>query len=161
MNKPLVNYAFIDAQNLHKSLAHEGLEIDYPRFRRYLKEKYAVHTAYMFMGYIPWYGNLYQFLKQAEFELVFKPTIPIQGRKMKGNCDAELVLQAMKDWKKYEKAFIVSGDGDFYCLVKHLLDNNKLGGILAPSPQRCCKLYKGIFPKINYVSLLKKVLIIK
>jgi len=37
--------------------------------------------------------------------------------KIRGNVDAELVLHAMIEIQNYEKAVIVSGDGDFHCLI--------------------------------------------
>src|SRR5712664_769372 len=46
-------------------------------------------------------------------------TIRADG-KPKANVDAELVLQAMLDYPHYERAVIVTNDGDFACLVRHL-----------------------------------------
>jgi uncharacterized LabA/DUF88 family protein len=43
------------------------------------------------------------------------------------------VLWAMKDLPNYDKAIIVSGDGDFYCLVEYLDEQGKLSKILAPT----------------------------
>jgi uncharacterized LabA/DUF88 family protein len=51
----------------------------------------------------------------------------------KGNADAELVLYAMKEYQNYEKAIVVSGDGDFYCLVEYLSQKDKLLHLLAPN----------------------------
>ena len=50
---------------------------------------------------------------------------------VKGNVDAELVLHAMIEYPNYDKAVIVSGDGDFYCLVEYLEKQNKLLKIMA------------------------------
>src|SRR3989338_7190515 len=50
----------------------------------------------------------------------------------KGNCDAELVLQAMIEYVSYDKVVIVTGDGDFYCLVKYLVEKNKLAAVIVP-----------------------------
>jgi uncharacterized LabA/DUF88 family protein len=36
---------------------------------------------------------------------------------IRGNVDAELVLRNMIEIQNYEKAVIVSGDGDFHCLI--------------------------------------------
>lgn len=52
---------------------------------------------------------------------------------VKGNIDAELVLWAMKEMSNYEKAIIVSGDGDFYCLVEYLEEKGRLKHILTPT----------------------------
>ena len=72
------------------------------------------------------------------------------------NCDAELVLQVMIDYQSYDKALIVTGDGDFYCLVKYLDSNNKFVKVLAPSPQNCSSLLRKIAgKKISFASDLK------
>ena len=67
-------------------------------------------------------GNqaLYTRLQNAGYTLVFK-TVTYRGEgKPKGNVDAELVLQAMIEYPHYERAVIVTGDGDFSCLVRYL-----------------------------------------
>lgn len=154
-NKPN-NFAFIDGQNLYLAIRDLGWKIDYKRFRVYLKEKYGVSTAYMFMGFLPSNQELYKFLQAADFILVFKPTLESKDHKVKGNVDAELVLQAMIDIKKYNKAVIITGDGDFYCLVKHLDSNDKFAKVLAPSPLNCSSLLRRVAGnKIAFVSDLK------
>ena len=61
---------------------------------------------------------------------------------IKGNVDAELVLHTMIEYPNYEKAVIVSGDGDFYCLVEYLEKNMKLGKIIVPNRQYSSLLRK-------------------
>lgn len=70
-------------------------------------------------------------------EEISKPAEAITERKnpVKGNIDAELVLYAMKDVQEYDKAIIVSGDGDFYCLVEYLAEHNKLLNLMTPNWQ--------------------------
>lgn len=138
------NYAFIDGQNLYLAIKGLGWKLDYKRLRVYLKEKYSVIKAYMFMGFLPSNQELYKFLQGTGFILVFKPILEIDGGLVKGNCDAELVLQAMIDYQKYHQAVIVTGDGDFYCLVKYLSSNKKLAKVLAPSVQNCSSLLKRV-----------------
>jgi len=45
---------------------------------------------------------------------------------VKGNCDAELVLKTTSDFytKSFERCLLVTGDGDFGCLVEFLRDNS-------------------------------------
>jgi uncharacterized LabA/DUF88 family protein len=45
------------------------------------------------------------------------------------------VLWAMKEMDSYEKAVIVSGDGDFFALVEYLIQQGKLLKILTPTGQ--------------------------
>lgn len=52
---------------------------------------------------------------------------------VKGNVDAELVLWTMKEMSNYDKAIIVSGDGDFYSLVEYLESKKRLLHLLTPS----------------------------
>ena len=159
MKKSENNYAFIDGQNLYLAIQELGWKLDYKRFRVYLKEKYSVKRAYMFMGFLPANQELYNFLQTVGFVLVFKPVLKNKNSIIKGNCDAELVLQAMIDLKNYNKAIIVTGDGDFYCLVKHLDTNNKLVKVLAPSTKNCSSLLTKIAgKKISFVSDLRRKL---
>lgn len=140
-----VNYAFIDSQNLNLGTLHAGWKIDYLKFRNYLRTKYAVGKAYLFIGYINKNALLYKHLQECGFILVFKNVLEIKkaGKvTYKGNVDAELVLHTVIKYKKYDQAIIVSGDGDFYCLVEYLAENNKL-----------CKI---MVPNRHYSSLLRK-----
>ncbi len=119
------NYAFIDSQNLNLSIQALDWKLDFARFRRYLKEKYSVSKAFLFIGYIEGNSDLYKSLQDAGYICIFKPTLIYKDGKTKGNCDAELVLQAMIEYPNFDKAVIVTGDGDFYCLVKYLIDKKK------------------------------------
>ena len=129
-----VVYAFIDSQNLNLGIRSLGWKLDFCKFRVYLKDKYHVKKAFLFIGYIPQNKKLYRILRKAGYELVFKPTVAFGKSEIKGNVDAELVLYAAKiEYKNYDKAIIVSGDGDFYCLHGELLKDGKLLKILVPS----------------------------
>ncbi|MFH1946855.1 MAG: NYN domain-containing protein [Candidatus Magasanikbacteria bacterium] len=153
------NYAFIDAQNLYLAIDGLGWKLDYKRFRVYLKEKYGVEKAYMFMGFLPENQVLYNFLQSVGYILIFKPIVFNDNGYVKGNCDAELVLQVMIDFDEYNQAIIVSGDGDFYCLVHYLNQHNKLAKVLAPSSENCSSLLtKAVRNKLSLVSDLKKKL---
>lgn len=131
------NYAFIDSQNLNLGVKSQGWKLDYKKFRLYLRNKYNVEKAYLFIGLIPGNENLYSFLSDAGFSLVFKQTVQYkEGNKItyKGNVDAELVLYAAaKTFNMYDKAIIISGDGDFKCLVEFLIEHNKLDKIICPN----------------------------
>lgn len=63
---------------------------------------------------------LYTNLQKDGYILIFKPTLSLPADDVKGNVDAELVLHAMIEYQNYDKALIVTGDGDFYCLVDYL-----------------------------------------
>lgn len=136
MKKESNNYAFIDSQNLNLSIRSLGWKLDFARFRVYLKEKYAVEKAFLFIGYVEGNNDLYVSLQSAGFICVFKPTLKYKDGTTKGNCDAELVLHAMIEYPNYDKAIIVTGDGDFYCLVQHLIEKKKLEAIIVPNQKK-------------------------
>lgn len=142
MRKELNNYAFIDSQNLNLGIKKLGWNLDYKRFRVYLKEKYGVEKAYIFIGFVSLNQKLYDRLQEAGFLLVFKPTVPDNEGKIKGNVDADLVLRAMIEYPNYNKAVIVSSDGDFYSLVQYLYENNKLETVLSPDMENCSSLLR-------------------
>lgn len=127
-------YAFIDSQNLNLGVQSLGWKLDFKKFRIYLKDKFRVQKAFLFIGYIAENKNLYRKLKDFGYLLIFKPTLKSSKNSIKGNVDAELVLHAAKiQYKNYDKAVIVSGDGDFFCLHEDLEKENKLLKIIVPS----------------------------
>ncbi len=60
-------------------------------------------------------------------------TEEVEKSTVKGNIDADLVLYAMKELPNYDKAVVVSGDGDFFSLIEYLRDEKKLLKVLAPN----------------------------
>jgi len=150
-NKPIA-YAFIDSQNLNLGVQKVGFKMDWRKFYKLLTTKFNVKKAYMFIGHMPEYEDLYLQMHDIGFLVVLKPTHEttkllevktidpksdeIEEKKVvKGNIDAELVLWAMKEQANYDKAIIVSGDGDFYCLAEYLIEIGKMGNILTPNWQ--------------------------
>jgi uncharacterized LabA/DUF88 family protein len=149
--KKEIVYAFIDSQNLNLGILDQGWRLDFKRFRVYLKDKFKASKAFLFIGYIEKNKQLYTFLKKSGYELIFKPTV-VAKHEVKGNVDAELVLHTMIEYKNYDKAIIVSGDGDFYCLVKYLEGNNKLYKIIIPNQKKYSQLllkFKGYMDFMN------------
>ncbi|MFH1145357.1 MAG: NYN domain-containing protein [bacterium] len=152
------NYAFIDGQNLYLGIRRLGWRLDFKRFRIYLREKYGVTKAFMFVGYLSSNKKIYDFLRKAGYLLVFKPIVSYKRNTIKGNCDADLVLYAVDEVKNYNKALIVSGDGDFYCLAKYLIAKNKLCKVLIPDNGHYSVLLKQISHEgINYLVFLNNL----
>lgn len=151
-------YAFIDSQNLNLGTQRMGWKLDWRKFRQYLADKHGVTKAYMFIGYMSENESLYEYMHELGFLVVLKPTVDVSSQAaesektentskkvhddkekekptVKGNVDAELVLYAMKELPNYEKAIIVSGDGDFFGLAEYLDEQGKLAHIIAPNWQ--------------------------
>jgi uncharacterized LabA/DUF88 family protein len=153
-------YAFIDSQNLNLGVRSQGWVLDFARFRTYLRDKYHVDEAFLFIGYVEGNQALYTYLQKAGYICVFKPTLEVVKNKkvkIKGNVDAELVLHTMIEYPHYKKAIIVSGDGDFHCLIEYLKNKNKLAKIIVPN-KKYSSLLRKFAPFVVNISLLKNKL---
>ncbi len=137
-------YAFIDSQNLNLGVQKVGWKMDWRAFRAYLQEQFNVTKAFMFIGYMQENEALYEHMHELGYLIALKPTVDVSsGDKededykpvVKGNIDADLVLYAMKELPNYDKAIIVSGDGDFVSLIEYLSNQNKLLHVLTPNWQ--------------------------
>lgn len=174
-------YAFIDSQNLNLGVQRMGWKLDWRKFRQFLHDKYGVTQAYMFIGYMSENESMYEYMHELGFLVVLKPTVDIkavhhpnpelseaeQAKEakeaedakpiIKGNVDAELVLYAMKELPNYDKAIIVSGDGDFFSLIEYLDQQQKLSHVLTPNWQYS-SLLKVFEPQIVRLDQLRRQL---
>jgi len=161
MQDKIKSAAYVDGANLHNGIASLGWRLDYRRFRVWLKEKYGVERAYIFLGLIPKYKDLYTYLQESGFTLIFKEVVYDGLGKAKGNCDAVLVLQVARDIyeNNAESTVIVTSDGDYAGLVKFLEEKGKLKAILSPAhPKKCSILLKRTKAKILYLEDQKSLL---
>jgi uncharacterized LabA/DUF88 family protein len=93
-------------------------------------------------------------LQKSGFTLLFKEVVYDGSGKAKGNCDSDLVMQAMQD--AYETPFddviLVTSDGDYAPLVKFLLRREKIHAVLSPSlSAKCSILLKQTNVRIAYL----------
>jgi uncharacterized LabA/DUF88 family protein len=137
------NFAYIDGANLHKGNKSLGWKLDYNRFKVWLSEKYGVKTAYIFLGLVPKYKELYKYLQECGFVLIFKQVNYTDDGTVKGNCDAILVLNAVSDFyeKKFDRIVVVSSDGDYAELVEFLNNKKSLLSVVSPS-NKCSYLLR-------------------
>jgi len=163
-----VTYAFIDSQNLnlgvrndvvnkHGKMVYQGQKLNYRRFRHYLREKYGVSQAYIFIGFMPTNNSLYTALQRAGFTLVFK-TVALytddDGKEIpKGNVDTDIVLHAAAiELGNYDRAVFVSGDGDFLSLYEFMQGKGKLLRIIVPNRHRYSRLLNTFRSKLAFVN---------
>lgn len=142
------NFAYIDNQNLYMAThrATEPWDVDMRRFRVYLREKYNVIRAYLFMGaFEVSLQDLYSRLQDSGYILVFREHgVELKGKK-KGNVDVDVVFEIMRDnftSAQMDKALLVSGDGDYFRTVQYLIDMQKFAKVILPSHKGASSLYK-------------------
>jgi uncharacterized LabA/DUF88 family protein len=161
-------YAFIDSQNLNLGVSHdvvnergrkiyEGKHLDWRRFRHYLREKFGVSHAYIFIGYVIGNNKIYEHLQRCGYTLIFKEVVEFVAEdgstKVKGNVDTDLVLYAAaREFANYDTAVFASGDGDFLSLYQFIDEQGKLGKILVPNRFRYSKLLDRFRDNLVFVS---------
>lgn len=168
--KHVTAYAFIDSQNLNMGVntdvihkghkIYSGWKLDFMKFRQYLKDKFKVEVAFLFIGNLPGRESMYAYLQRCGYVLILKPTTTYIDKdgstKVKGNVDTDLVLySAAKEINNYDKAVLVSGDGDFLSLCEYLDDLGKLGTVVIPNKHKFSQLLTKYIDRIDYVSVNK------
>ena len=149
------HFAFIDSNNLYLSILKQGWNLDFRRFRNYLHDKYKINKAFLFIGYLEKNRSMYNRLKTHGYHLIFKPTVNISSTEIKGNVDAELVMHTILKIDQYDRALLVTGDGDYYCLVEHLISRNKLLRLLIPNREAYSSLYRKHMKYIEFMNHLR------
>lgn len=65
--------------------------------------------------------------------------------KKKGNVDTDIVFTVMEkiaEKEKFDKVVLVSGDGDYYKMVRYLMSKNRFEKLLAPNKKSMSSLYR-------------------
>ena len=122
-------YVFIDGSNLYQSAQALDFDIDFQRLRTYFQKRCPnIMRMYYFTAIPPHTGrttkNLVDWMGHNGYKCVVKSTkeftSPSGERKLKGNMDIELAVEAMGLIKVMDHAIIFSGDGDFVPLIESL-----------------------------------------
>lgn len=145
-----MNIAYIDNQNLYMATTHapEPWSVDMRRFRVYLREKYGVEEAYLFMGaFSDESQSVYNLFQRFGYILVWRPHgCEFAGNK-KGNVDTDIVFSMMRDLyerNEIEEMYLISGDGDYFRTVEHVREKGKLGKVMLPSHNNASSLYRSL-----------------
>jgi len=153
------NIAYIDGANLHKGVEGLGWKLDYRRFRIWLKDNHGVETAYLFIGLVPSNKDIYTKLQEYGYVLVYKEVTYDGSGKVKGNCDADLVLKVAVDFheKRLRSAILVASDGDYASLVSFLKEKKAFSSLVSPS-NKCSYLLRKLNIPIVYLDTQRRKL---
>jgi uncharacterized LabA/DUF88 family protein len=97
---------------------------------------------------LPKYETLYSQLREQGYELNFKE-VATHEDEIKGNVDVNLTLKAVIDIDSFEKAVIITSDGDYSCLVEYLHSKGKLECLIACSRGGCSYLLRKLHDRIK------------
>ena len=125
---------FVDGANLYATAKTLGFEIDYRRLLGHFKKQGQMVRAlyYTALAEEQEYSSirpLIDWLDYNGYSMVTKPTKEftdsVGRRKVKGNMDIELTVDAMKLAPSLDHIVIFTGDGDFRALVAALQEQGK------------------------------------
>lgn len=131
---------FIDGANLYATAKSLGFDIDYKRLLQYFRQRGQLVRAnyYTALAEDQEYSSirpLIDWLDYNGYTMVTKPTKEFTDgtgrRKIKGNMDIELAVDAMRLSDSLDHIILVSGDGDFRSLVAALQQNGKRVSVIS------------------------------
>lgn len=154
---PPKTYVFIDVANIIYGAKKTGKwKVSYLKLINYLKTRYDAHRIFFFAGVKSIEKNNFNKLANYGYVLRLKE-LKIYKRKpsirkikcpnckrdfvkkfyrhpeLKANCDVDLTFEAMRHSSDYSRMILLSGDGDFYPLVKFLLEKGRELRVIAES----------------------------
>lgn len=161
---------FIDGANLYAASKALGIDIDYRRLLVEFQSKSYLVRAYYYTALIEdqEYSSirpLIDWLDYNGYRVVTKPakefTDSTGRRKVKGNMDIELTVDAIEMSPHFDHMFLFSGDGDFTALVAAIQRRGKkvtvVSTLASPSPMISDELRRQADYFLDVVDLAKSV----
>lgn len=158
--RPRTTYAFVDAANvIYRDSDVKPWKIDLKKLFSYLKERFEAERVFYYGGVDNRNAvqlKLYQRLTEWGYELRLNPVkrfINDRGEQyLKADVDARMAFEAMKYKDDYDHAVFLTGDGDFYWLLKYLLrEKDKIWVVASPNKtaKELKKLVRGDFANLD------------
>jgi uncharacterized LabA/DUF88 family protein len=152
------NFAFIDGANLHITYENLDWKIDYEKLLNCLRTRFNVTVAYYFIGNTKESEHISVNLNKYGYTIKLKTPSPYTTEeescpycnkvikpkleKNKADVDSFMTLTAISDLDIFDKAVLITSDGDFDELVNLLLRKDKLRMVFAPCKKGCSKLLR-------------------
>ncbi|MEI6042633.1 MAG: NYN domain-containing protein [bacterium] len=106
--------------------------------------------------------RFYMKLEKFGYILVLKPVkTHVDGKgisQKKANCDVDMTLYLIRYKDDYDRALVLTGDGDFLSALKYLRDNNKEVLVLARSPRTAKEIKKFAGDKFLDFEFLREII---
>jgi len=160
---------------LHYTYENMDWKLDYEKLRIYLSKALGVTVAYYFIGKTKQNEDIHRSLESYNYTLKLKEPSPHTTEEEycpyckkvitpelylnKSDCDSFMTLEIVSNRPIYDKAVIITSDGDFDDVVKMLVREDKLRLVLAPCKEGCSHLLKAAAGvKIAFIDDLKNEL---
>ena len=106
--------------------------------------------------------KFYLKLEKFGYKLILKPVKTYEDEdgnpKRKANCDVDLAFSLMRDKDNFDRAIILSGDGDFLPVLKYLRANKKEVLILSRGPRTAREIRRFAADKFMDFEYLRELL---
>lgn len=147
-----VTYAFVDAANIiYRDSEPDPWKIDLKKLIKYLKERFGVSKVLYFGGIDNENEKqigLYRKMETWGYDLhlnTVKRFVNERGEwYLKADVDSRMTFEMMRLLSEYDRAVLLTGDGDFYWVFEHLLEHKERIWLLA-SPRKTAKELKQLF----------------
>lgn len=158
MNKK-ITFAFVDASNMiYRNTDRNPWKIDLKKLIKYLKERFGTSRVFYYAGVDNANKSqlkLYSKMKQWGYELRLnrvKNFVNIKGEfYQKADVDSRMTFEIMAYFSTYDRAVVITGDGDFYWVLEYLLQKKEKVWLIS-NPKKTAGELKQLF-KGNFSSL--------
>jgi uncharacterized LabA/DUF88 family protein len=143
----------------------ENWKVDCKKLIKYLKERYGMEEFYYYAGIdkgnekqAVFYKKLADFgycLRLKEVSLYHQDDGSVVR---KANCDVDLTFDAMRNFTQIKKAIFLTGDGDFYPLMKYFLENKIEIAVISSGKRTSRKIKQLLGNKFIDIRGLKDIL---
>ena len=154
-------YVFIDASNIIYGCNDAGWKMDLEKLIQYFRTRFGVVRVLYYAGLDNQNKKqllFYEALQRFGYELRLVPVKTFKDGKRKGDVDARLVFEAMKYFDEYDEAIFLTGDGDYFWLLEHLLQSGKKIRLFAHRESMAKELKQLFGGTFTDISRLKQLL---
>ena len=151
-------YVFIDSANILYSQRTLGWRVDYQKLREYLEKECDLRGLYFYTGKIGKDHKQRRFLEkminygyQVKSKEVKMIKIAPNIYERKGDLDAELIIDALKNIDNFDTCILMSGDSDFAPLVDELKTKGKRVIVVSSKHH----ISKELIERAKYINLKK------
>ena len=102
--------------------------MDFEKLFEYLKSRFGAKRILYYAGLDQENKKqllFYEKLQQFGYELRLVPVKRFKDGQRKGDVDARLTFEAMRDLDKYDEAIFLTGDSDYYWMFEYMLQSGK------------------------------------
>ncbi len=123
---------FIDAANVIHCHRDIGWKVDYKKVKKYFEGRCQLTGIYYYSAYFEESAGQRSFFEMLDRKGYIVRTKKIRkirdddgNMRLKGNCDTDIVVDAVASLEQYDTAVLMSGDSDFVSLVNLLKGRGK------------------------------------